>query len=119
MLFQLISQESNTGVQYEYYLPLQGQALGYSWSYGSWSECSSECGGGKGRGLDPWWLVWDLYPHPAGSVTVCCPLQQLPSSLLLETSTRIQSVAKVLSRESQAWCHNRIVVHAFFLFSLP
>ncbi|NWH86147.1 PPN protein, partial [Aegithalos caudatus] len=46
LLIELISQEPNTGVQYEYYLPLQGQASGYSWSYGSWSECSSECGGG-------------------------------------------------------------------------
>ncbi|NXU27384.1 PPN protein, partial [Thalassarche chlororhynchos] len=46
LVIELISQEPNPGVQYEYYLPVQGQALGYSWSYGSWSECSSECGGG-------------------------------------------------------------------------
>ncbi|KFZ64773.1 Papilin, partial [Antrostomus carolinensis] len=46
LIIELISQESNPGVQYEYYLPMQGQAPGYSWSYGSWSECSSECGGG-------------------------------------------------------------------------
>ncbi|NXM17263.1 PPN protein, partial [Ploceus nigricollis] len=46
LVIELISQEPNTGVQYEYYLPLQGQASGYSWSYSSWTECSSECGGG-------------------------------------------------------------------------
>ncbi|KFV44351.1 Papilin, partial [Gavia stellata] len=46
LIIELISQEPNPGVQYEYYLPAQGQASGYSWSYGSWSECSSECGGG-------------------------------------------------------------------------
>ncbi|XP_054371287.1 papilin [Molothrus ater] len=46
LVIELISQEPNTGVQYEYYVPLQGQTLGYSWSYSSWSECSSECGGG-------------------------------------------------------------------------
>ncbi|NWR91497.1 PPN protein, partial [Furnarius figulus] len=46
LIIELISQEPNTGVQYEYYLPLQGQASTYSWSYSSWSECSSECGGG-------------------------------------------------------------------------
>uniref|UniRef100_A0A803W5P1 Papilin n=1 Tax=Ficedula albicollis TaxID=59894 RepID=A0A803W5P1_FICAL len=46
LVIELISQEPNMGVQYEYYLPLQGQATGYSWSYSSWSECSSECGGG-------------------------------------------------------------------------
>ncbi|XP_068018276.1 papilin isoform X1 [Melanerpes formicivorus] len=46
LVIELIIQEPNPGVQYEYYLPVQGQASGYSWSYGSWSECSSECGGG-------------------------------------------------------------------------
>ncbi|NXU13793.1 PPN protein, partial [Pardalotus punctatus] len=46
LVIELISQEPNTGVQYEYYLSLEGQASGYSWSYSSWSECSSECGGG-------------------------------------------------------------------------
>ncbi|NXN01937.1 PPN protein, partial [Sylvia borin] len=46
LVIELISQEPNTGIQYEYYLPRQGQASGYSWSYSSWSECSSECGGG-------------------------------------------------------------------------
>ncbi|XP_009959774.1 PREDICTED: papilin [Leptosomus discolor] len=46
LVIELISQEPNPGVQYEYYLPVQGQPSGYSWSYGSWGECSSECGGG-------------------------------------------------------------------------
>ncbi|XP_008935598.1 PREDICTED: papilin-like, partial [Merops nubicus] len=46
LVIELISQEPNPGVQYEYYLPVQGQPPGYSWSYGSWSECSAECGGG-------------------------------------------------------------------------
>ncbi|NXK95108.1 PPN protein, partial [Formicarius rufipectus] len=46
LIIELISQEPNMGVQYEYYLPLQRQASSYSWSYSSWSECSSECGGG-------------------------------------------------------------------------
>uniref|UniRef100_A0A8B9Q0A5 Papilin n=1 Tax=Apteryx owenii TaxID=8824 RepID=A0A8B9Q0A5_APTOW len=46
LVIELISQEPNPGVQYEYYLPVQGPSSGYSWSYSSWSECSSECGGG-------------------------------------------------------------------------
>ncbi|NWS76488.1 PPN protein, partial [Crotophaga sulcirostris] len=46
LVIELISQEPNPGVQYEYYLPVQGQTSDYSWSYGSWSECSAECGGG-------------------------------------------------------------------------
>ncbi|KFQ38266.1 Papilin, partial [Mesitornis unicolor] len=39
LIIELISQEPNPGVQYEYYLPVRGQASGYSWSYGSW-RCS-------------------------------------------------------------------------------
>ncbi|OXB63348.1 hypothetical protein ASZ78_001924 [Callipepla squamata] len=46
LVIELISQEPNPGVHYEYYLPVHGQTTGYSWSYSSWSECSSECGGG-------------------------------------------------------------------------
>ncbi|NWR70372.1 PPN protein, partial [Centropus unirufus] len=46
LVIELISQEPNPGVQYEYYLPVTGQTSDYSWSYGSWSECSAECGGG-------------------------------------------------------------------------
>ncbi|KFP35424.1 Papilin, partial [Chlamydotis macqueenii] len=36
LIIELISQEPNPGIQYEYYLPVQGQPSGYSWSYGSW-----------------------------------------------------------------------------------
>ncbi|KAM7323434.1 hypothetical protein ACRRTK_017540 [Alexandromys fortis] len=43
---QLLSQEPNPGVHYEYYLPLSDLSQGFSWSHGSWSDCSAECGGG-------------------------------------------------------------------------
>ncbi|XP_075048304.1 papilin isoform X2 [Mixophyes fleayi] len=46
LVIELIGQETNRGVQYEYYLPNQGEVDDYQWSYGSWSECSAECGGG-------------------------------------------------------------------------
>uniref|UniRef100_A0A8C5Q323 Papilin n=1 Tax=Leptobrachium leishanense TaxID=445787 RepID=A0A8C5Q323_9ANUR len=46
LVIELIGQETNQGVQYEYYLPNQGDSEDYQWSYGSWSECSAECGGG-------------------------------------------------------------------------
>ncbi|KAM4662260.1 papilin isoform 2-T2 [Discoglossus pictus] len=46
LVVELIGQEVNKGIQYEYYLPNQGSAEDYHWSYGSWSECSAECGGG-------------------------------------------------------------------------
>lgn len=44
---QLISQEANEGVEYEYYLPNGRLTEGYYWSYGSWSACSKECGSGQ------------------------------------------------------------------------
>lgn len=44
---QLISQEPNQGVEYEFYLPNGRSREGYYWSYGSWSSCSRECGSGQ------------------------------------------------------------------------
>lgn len=38
-------------MHYEYYLPLSDLSQGFSWSHGSWSDCSAECGGGKHKGL--------------------------------------------------------------------
>ncbi|KAM8920863.1 papilin [Pelodytes ibericus] len=46
LVVEIIGQETNQGVKYEYYLPNQGDTEDYQWSYGSWSECSAECGGG-------------------------------------------------------------------------
>ncbi|XP_073340080.1 papilin [Pagrus major] len=46
LVVELISQEPNQGVQYEYYLPNGRSREGYYWSYGSWSACSRECGSG-------------------------------------------------------------------------
>lgn len=46
LVIELIGQEPNRGIQYQYYLPNQEETDDYQWSYGSWSECSAECGGG-------------------------------------------------------------------------
>ncbi|XP_071768905.2 papilin isoform X1 [Centroberyx gerrardi] len=46
LVIELISQEPNQGVEYEYYLPTGRSREGYYWSYGSWSACSKECGSG-------------------------------------------------------------------------
>ncbi|TKS87149.1 Papilin Precursor [Collichthys lucidus] len=46
LVVELISQEPNQGVEYEYYLPNGRSRQGYYWSFGSWSACSSECGSG-------------------------------------------------------------------------
>ncbi|XP_069321199.1 papilin isoform X2 [Eulemur rufifrons] len=46
LVIELLSQEPNPGVHYEYYLPLRTPGPGPSWSHGSWSDCSAQCGGG-------------------------------------------------------------------------
>lgn len=46
LVIELISQEPNEGVEYEYYLPVGRSRQGYYWSYGSWTACSKECGSG-------------------------------------------------------------------------
>lgn len=46
LVFELITQEPNQGVEFEYYLPNGRSREGYFWSFGSWSTCSKECGSG-------------------------------------------------------------------------
>lgn len=46
LVVELISQEPNRGVEYEFYLPRGRSTQGYYWSFGSWSACSKECGSG-------------------------------------------------------------------------
>ncbi|XP_055028825.2 papilin [Misgurnus anguillicaudatus] len=46
LVIELITQEPNEGVAYEYYLPKGRSTEGYFWSYGSWGACSKECGSG-------------------------------------------------------------------------
>uniref|UniRef100_M4A409 Papilin n=1 Tax=Xiphophorus maculatus TaxID=8083 RepID=M4A409_XIPMA len=46
LVVELISQETNHGIEYEYYLPNGRSRQGYYWSSGSWSSCSKECGSG-------------------------------------------------------------------------
>uniref|UniRef100_UPI0009B417C8 papilin n=1 Tax=Monopterus albus TaxID=43700 RepID=UPI0009B417C8 len=46
LVVELLSQEPNQGVEYEFYLPNERSTEGYYWSFGSWSSCSKECGSG-------------------------------------------------------------------------
>ncbi|XP_051477878.1 papilin [Apus apus] len=86
LVIELISQEPNPGVQYEYYLPVQGQTSGYSWSYGSWSECSSECGGGFQSRLVFCTIDNEIYPNymcrnkPQPNNTRTCGRQPCPQT---------------------------------------
>ncbi|XP_051004198.1 papilin [Acomys russatus] len=46
LVIELISQGPNPGVYCEYYRPVDDLDRAFSWSHGSWSDCSAECGGG-------------------------------------------------------------------------
>ncbi|XP_044515907.1 papilin [Gracilinanus agilis] len=82
--FQLISQEPNPGVQYEYYLPHWPLDTGFTWSHGSWSDCSAECGGGYQTRLVFCTTINEVYPDhmcrhkPQPSDNRTCNLQACP-----------------------------------------
>lgn len=52
LLFQVLLQEPNRGVEYEYNVPVERTTSGddeqqFLWDLGDWSECSATCAGGK------------------------------------------------------------------------
>ncbi|KAI5937544.1 Papilin [Manis javanica] len=47
LVIELISQEPNPGVHYEFHLPQSNARPSFSWSHGSWSTCSVDCAGGR------------------------------------------------------------------------
>ncbi|XP_066134568.1 papilin [Saccopteryx bilineata] len=75
LVIELISQESNPGVRYEYRLPLSTLWPGFGWGHGSWSDCSAECGGGQQS--RPVFCTIDSEVHPDHM----CQHQPRPASL--------------------------------------
>ncbi|XP_020841996.1 papilin isoform X2 [Phascolarctos cinereus] len=86
LVIELISQEPNPGVQYEYYLPQQPLATGFSWNHGSWSDCTAECGGGYQTRLVFCTADNEVYPDhmcrhkPQPSDNRTCNLQACPQT---------------------------------------
>ncbi|XP_074091879.1 papilin [Macrotis lagotis] len=86
LIIELISQEPNPGVQYEYYLPHQALDTGFSWNHGSWSDCSAECGGGYQTRLVFCTIDNEVYPDhmcrhkPQPSDNRTCNLQACPQT---------------------------------------
>ncbi|XP_048654894.1 papilin isoform X11 [Marmota marmota marmota] len=63
LVIELLSQEPNPGVHYEYHLPLGSPQPGvFSWSHGSWSDCSAQCGGGHQSRLVFCTIDHEAYP---------------------------------------------------------
>ncbi|KAM9294417.1 papilin [Gastrophryne carolinensis] len=86
LVIELIGQEPNRGVQYEYYLSNQVETDDYQWSYGSWSECSAECGGGYQSRLVFCTIDNEAYPDymcrekPAPASNRTCSNQPCPQT---------------------------------------
>lgn len=51
LFLQLLFQENNPGVRYEYVIPKDSSEneveTVYTWKYGMWSDCSASCGAGN------------------------------------------------------------------------
>ncbi|XP_040267540.1 papilin isoform X1 [Bufo bufo] len=86
LLIELIGQEPNRGVHYEYYLPNSLEEDDYRWSYGSWTECSAECGGGYQSRLVFCTIDNEAYPDymctkkPAPANNRTCSIQPCPQT---------------------------------------
>uniref|UniRef100_A0A1A8A1Q9 Papilin, proteoglycan-like sulfated glycoprotein n=2 Tax=Nothobranchius furzeri TaxID=105023 RepID=A0A1A8A1Q9_NOTFU len=75
LVVELISQEPNQGVEYEYYLPNGQSRQGHYWSYGAWSACSKECGSGFQSRLVFCTVDTEVYPDH-----LCASLQRPQSN---------------------------------------
>ncbi|XP_075387368.1 papilin [Tenrec ecaudatus] len=86
LVIEVISQEANPGVHYEYYLPLDIPEVGFSWSHGSWGDCSAECGGGHQTRLVVCTSDNEVYPdhlcqrQPRPATRRTCSLQPCPQT---------------------------------------
>ncbi|XP_029586857.1 papilin [Salmo trutta] len=86
LVIELISQEHNQGVEYEYYLPHGHSREGYYWSFGSWSACSRECGSGYQSRLVFCAIDNEAYPDylcsalPRPLTNRTCNTQQCPQT---------------------------------------
>ncbi|KAJ8289642.1 hypothetical protein GJAV_G00003640 [Gymnothorax javanicus] len=72
LIVEIISQETNQGVEYEYYLPHHRATESHYWSYGSWTPCSNDCGTGYQSRLVFCTIDNEAYPDHM------CPVQPRP-----------------------------------------
>ncbi|XP_036405240.1 papilin-like [Megalops cyprinoides] len=129
LVVELVTQEQNLGVEFEYYLPqshTQEHYLpedpaqrGYTWSFGSWSACSRECGSGYqsrhvfcaiGNEVFPGHMCASL-PRPHSNRTCNVhPCQQL-YSWSLGTWSSCSATCGVGTQSRSVWCVSQEVMH--------
>ncbi|XP_058511180.1 papilin [Ochotona princeps] len=86
LVIELLSQEPNPGVHFEYFLPVGTPRPGFSWSHSSWSDCSAECGRGHQTRLVFCTTDTEAYPDhlcqrlPRPATRRPCNLQPCPQS---------------------------------------
>ncbi|XP_053553760.1 LOW QUALITY PROTEIN: papilin [Bombina bombina] len=84
LVIELIGQEANKGIHYNIIFHNQLNAEDYQWNYGSWSECSAQCGGGYQSRLVFCTIDNEAYPEqmcrgkPAPPNNRTCSMQPCP-----------------------------------------
>lgn len=109
LVIELIGQEPNRGVRYEYYLPNQLEADEYQWSYGSWSECSAECGGGYQSRLVFCTIDNEAYPaymcagRPAPASNRTCSTQPCPQTKRMSYIYQPTMWSRIVNTKMTSW----------------
>lgn len=92
-LLQLLFQETNPGVRYEYTISKDilvdsnnGTGSYFQWIYGAWTECSATCGSGKTFFTV---LLSLVYLHPGPNHCFCFTLPILLGSLMFVWSKSV------------------------------
>ncbi|XP_061101827.1 papilin isoform X2 [Conger conger] len=94
LIVEIISQELNQGVEYEYYLPHHRATESHYWSTGSWTPCSRDCGTGYQSRLVFCTVDNEAYPD------YMCPNQPRP---LNNRTCNIQTCPQTHSWKTGEW----------------
>ncbi|KAM5129347.1 papilin [Mantella aurantiaca] len=109
LVIELIGQESNRGIQYQYYLRNQEETDDYLWSYGSWSECSAECGGGYQSRLVFCTIDNEAYPDymcrdkPAPPSNRTCSTQPCPQTKRMSYIYQPTMWSRIVNTKMNSW----------------
>ncbi|MBV97868.1 Papilin, partial [Eschrichtius robustus] len=98
LIVELISQEPNPGVHFEYHLPLSTPRPGFSWSHGSWGDCSATCGGG-----DSIPLAVEAGPGANGQVSERGSIAHRYNSLSLSFLIQVRSMQDMHTTPRDPW----------------
>ncbi|KAM3917998.1 papilin isoform 1-T2 [Leptodactylus fuscus] len=109
LVIELIGQEPNRGVQYEYYLSNRLEEEDYKWSYGSWTDCSAECGGGYQSRLVFCTIDNEAYPNemcagkPVPASNRTCSTQPCPQTKRMSYIYQPTMWSRIVNTKMTSW----------------